>query len=163
MLALVSVDNKELAPLLAAHIYTVCPTAIPTLPRASSDASEEEFMESLGMLKGKDGEFETFQQFLHRTEVRASKLNALAAFGKEISPSLCLALTGNYFTRCRYYGFRAVIACTPGRSRGCYQMAPTIPCVTARSSSVSTTITDRPCVGRFPDWSRPYACEQASR
>jgi hypothetical protein len=70
MCALVSVDNKELVSVLAAHIYTVCPTAIPTLPTPSSDASEEELMQSLGMLKGKNGEFETFERFLARTEVR---------------------------------------------------------------------------------------------
>jgi hypothetical protein len=70
MCALVSVENKELVPVLAAHIYTVCPTAIPTLPTPSSDASEEELMQSLGMLKGKNGEFETFERFLARTEVR---------------------------------------------------------------------------------------------
>jgi hypothetical protein len=69
-LALVSVDSKELIPILAAHIYTVCPTAIPTLPTPSSNGSEEELMESLGMLKGKHGEFETFERFLARTEVR---------------------------------------------------------------------------------------------
>jgi hypothetical protein len=70
MCALVSIDNKELIPVLAAHIYTVCPTAIPTLPTPSATASEEELMQSLGMLKGKNGEFETFERFLARTEVR---------------------------------------------------------------------------------------------
>lgn len=74
MCALVSVDNKELIPVLAAHVYTVCPTAIPTLPTPSSDASEEELMQSLGMLKGKNGEFETFERFLARTEVRRKSL-----------------------------------------------------------------------------------------
>ena len=70
MLAMVSVENKELVPILAAHIYTVCPTAIPTLPVASPNASEEDFMEGLGMIKGKNGEFESFDRFLTRTEVR---------------------------------------------------------------------------------------------
>ncbi len=69
MLALVSVDNKDINPILAAHIYTVCPVAIPALPSPSKDASEDEFMESLGMLKEKNGEFETFEKFLSRTEV----------------------------------------------------------------------------------------------
>lgn len=69
MLAMISLDNKELVPILAAHIYTVCPTAIPTLPTPASDASEEELMSSLGMLKGKNGEYETFDRFLSRTEV----------------------------------------------------------------------------------------------
>lgn len=56
-------------PILAAHVYTVCPVAIPALPTPSKDASEDEFMESLGMLREKDGEFETFEKFLSRTEV----------------------------------------------------------------------------------------------
>ena len=69
MCAQVSLENKEIPPMLAAHIYTVCPTAIPQLPSPSPDASEDELMESLGMIKGKDGQFETFQRFLSRTEV----------------------------------------------------------------------------------------------
>lgn len=68
MLALVSTEAKELVPILAAHIYTVCPTAIPTLPHPSKDSSEEALMESLGMIKDKSGEFETFERFLTRTE-----------------------------------------------------------------------------------------------
>ena len=71
MLALVSVENKDINPILAAHIYTVCPVAIPALPTPSKDASEDEFMESLGMLREKSGEFETFEKFLSRTEVRS--------------------------------------------------------------------------------------------
>lgn len=68
MLALVSLENPELRPIMAAHIYTVCPTAIPRLPNPSPDASEEELMESLGMVKDKKGEYETFPRFLLRTE-----------------------------------------------------------------------------------------------
>jgi len=71
MLAMVSLENKELVPILAAHVYTVCPTAIPTLPTPASIASEDELMESLGMQKGNNGEFETFDRFLSRTEVSA--------------------------------------------------------------------------------------------
>jgi len=70
MLAIVSVDNKDLLQMLAAHIYTVCPTAIPSLPKLAPNATEEELMESLGMLKNaKTGEYETFERFLTRTEV----------------------------------------------------------------------------------------------
>lgn len=72
MLALVAVDHKDIVPVLAAHIYSVCPTAIPTLPNPSPNASEEELMESLGMLRKEDGTFETFERFLQRTEVRAT-------------------------------------------------------------------------------------------
>lgn len=69
MLAMISVENKDFVPILAAHIYTVCPTAIPSLPTPAPDASEEELMSSLGMIKDKKGEFETFDRFLSRTEV----------------------------------------------------------------------------------------------
>jgi hypothetical protein len=69
MLSMVSVENKDLVPILAAHIYTVCPTAIPTLPSVAPDASEEDLMSSLGMIKDKNGEYESFDRFLSRTEV----------------------------------------------------------------------------------------------
>eukprot|EP00978_Attheya_sp_CCMP212_P005977 scaffold13455_cov50-Attheya_sp.AAC.1 len=68
MLAAVSTEAKELIPILAAHIYTVCPTVIPKLPAPAKDSSETELMESLGMIKTKNGEFETFDRFLARTE-----------------------------------------------------------------------------------------------
>lgn len=73
MLSMVSLENKELVPILAAHIYTVCPTAIPALPSLAPDASEDDVMASLGMLKDKNGEFETFDKFLSRTEVSQRK------------------------------------------------------------------------------------------
>lgn len=34
----------------------------------------EDLMESLGMIRDKDGEFESFDKWLHRTEVRRSIL-----------------------------------------------------------------------------------------
>ncbi|CAB9527645.1 GLE1 RNA export mediator homolog (yeast) [Seminavis robusta] len=68
MLALVSLENKELIPILAAHIYTVCPMAIPKLPSPAADSSEDALMESLGMQKDKKGEYETFARFLTRQE-----------------------------------------------------------------------------------------------
>jgi GLE1-like protein len=74
MLALISLENKELCPVLEAHIYTVCPTAIPQLPTPSSDASEEALMKSLGMAKDKNGEYETFSRFLLRTEVNQNSV-----------------------------------------------------------------------------------------
>jgi GLE1-like protein len=71
MLALISVEAKDFVPLMTAHIFTVCPTAIPTLPLVDDGAaSEDALMESLGMLRVKDtGEFESFERFLSRTEV----------------------------------------------------------------------------------------------
>ena len=69
MLAQVAKENKSLIPVLEGHIYKVCPTAIPSLPMPAEDATEDELMESLGMQKGKDGNYETFERFLNRTEV----------------------------------------------------------------------------------------------
>jgi len=72
MLAQVSVriqdesSRKDFGDLIMAHIYAVCPTAIPMLPKA--DCSETELMEGLGMQKDKKGEYESFDRFLARTE-----------------------------------------------------------------------------------------------
>ena len=44
MLAMVSVEQKNLVLIMEAHIYTVCPTAIPTLPQPRKDATEDEIM-----------------------------------------------------------------------------------------------------------------------
>jgi hypothetical protein len=59
---------SDFSTLLISHIYSACPTAIPTLPTPAHGCSETELMESLGMTKNKDGEFETFDRFLARTE-----------------------------------------------------------------------------------------------
>jgi len=114
MLALVSVslETKDLNPVLAAHIYTVCPIAIPSLPTPAEDASEDEVMESLGMLKNKDGNFETFERFLGRTEVR--HLSGLFQI-------LCIDLrniiifTGNHFAGGRHHGITATKSYFNGR------------------------------------------------
>jgi hypothetical protein len=65
---MVSSEIEGFAPIFEAHIYSVCPTAIPALPKPDKDATEDELMESLGMAKNKNGEFESFERFLHRTE-----------------------------------------------------------------------------------------------
>eukprot|EP00980_Cylindrotheca_fusiformis_P019001 scaffold6374_cov121-Cylindrotheca_fusiformis.AAC.2 len=68
MAAMISLENKEFVPILAAHVYTVCPIAIPTFPKLASGASEDDFMLSLGMAKDKNGEFESWSRFSTRTE-----------------------------------------------------------------------------------------------
>jgi len=69
MVSIVSVENKHIIQILAAHMYTVCPTSIPTLPSPPVGASEDEVMTGLGMQRNKKtGEFESFPQFLARTE-----------------------------------------------------------------------------------------------
>ena len=102
MLAMVSVDNKELVPVLAAHIYTVCPTAIPTLPSPAQNATEEELMSSLGMQKNKDGGYETFDRFLSRTEVRftvgsevVSSIPPVLSLSFSLCPQGIVSLVGN--------------------------------------------------------------------
>jgi myosin heavy subunit len=76
MLAMISTEQKELVPILAAHIYTVCPIAIPALPtNLEKDATEDALMSSLGMQKDKKtGEYESFPRFLARTEVSAGNI-----------------------------------------------------------------------------------------
>ena len=53
MLSMVATEQKEIIPILAAHIYTVCPLAIPLLPKVSKDASEDDVMTGLGMQRDK--------------------------------------------------------------------------------------------------------------
>jgi hypothetical protein len=73
MLANASVHlSKEFVNIMMAHVYTVCPTAIPTLPTPKPGCNELELKESLGMIKGKNGEYEKFDRFMHRTEVSES-------------------------------------------------------------------------------------------
>lgn len=67
-LAAVASEAPEFVSVFEAHIYTVCPMAIPVLPKPGKDASEDDLMESLGMAKNKNGEFESFERFLQRTE-----------------------------------------------------------------------------------------------
>ncbi len=71
MLSQVSVHlspSTDFVKILMAHIYTICPIAIPTLPTPKPGCDEEELMKSLGMQKQKNGEYETFERFLARTE-----------------------------------------------------------------------------------------------
>ena len=68
VLTSISAEVKEFIPLLAAHLYTACPATIPMLPDIADDASETALMDSLGMIKDKKGEYETFDRFLTRTE-----------------------------------------------------------------------------------------------
>ena len=74
--ARVSVRCPEIRPLLEGHLYRVCPTAVPALSLAvardrNGDGTNdgEDLMESLGMIRDRDGKFESFDKFLHRTEV----------------------------------------------------------------------------------------------
>ncbi|KAL9187286.1 hypothetical protein ACHAXT_001389 [Thalassiosira profunda] len=70
MFARVSTMCEEVGPVLEGHLYTVCPTAIPTLSLTSAREGEgdDELMEGLGMIRDKDGNFESFDKFLNRTE-----------------------------------------------------------------------------------------------
>ena len=81
--ALISIHCEELDELLQGHLYGVCPMGVPVLEMeeevdregSTGDSSDDRWMESLGMIKDKNGEFESFDKFLHRTE--ASLLHIL--------------------------------------------------------------------------------------
>lgn len=79
MLAHVAKENADFVPIMQAHVFKVCPTAIPSLPTPSENASEDELMESLGMIKGSDGNYETFERFLSRTEVSQLQIVCLSS------------------------------------------------------------------------------------
>ncbi len=79
MFAQVSVHCEEIGPILEGHLYTVCRMAIPALSldktggytenENNNNNNDDFLMESLGMIRDKNGEFESFEKFLHRTEV----------------------------------------------------------------------------------------------
>lgn len=67
-MAAVSVAARDINSVLQAHVYSVCPLAIPSLPSLGHD--ETAFMKGLGMLQDDTtGEFESFERYLSRTEV----------------------------------------------------------------------------------------------
>ncbi|KAL3792804.1 hypothetical protein HJC23_002611 [Cyclotella cryptica] len=74
--AMVSTQCEELTDVLEGHLYVVCPMGVPVLEmqlegsevEQSDRSDEEKWMESLGMVREKSGEFESFDKFLHRTE-----------------------------------------------------------------------------------------------
>jgi len=53
-------------PTMEAYIYDACPLALPV--HLGKEASKEDFSDSLGMKKNKDGTYESFERFLQRTE-----------------------------------------------------------------------------------------------
>jgi len=67
-LAAVASEIPEFVPILEGHIYTVCPLAIPFVASLDKNADEDKLMESLGMVKNKEGAYESFERFLQRTE-----------------------------------------------------------------------------------------------
>ena len=68
-IALIATQIKELSSIVSAHIYQVCPSAIPRTPKITKGAKESELMDSLGMKQlSSDGTYESFDRFLNRTE-----------------------------------------------------------------------------------------------
>lgn len=81
MFAQISCMCEEIGPVLEGHLYMVCRMAIPALSldgggvgtaavAGGNNDDEDALMTSLGMIRDKNGEFESFDKFLHRTEVR---------------------------------------------------------------------------------------------
>lgn len=121
MLTQVSVEQEDICKILEAHIYTVCPTAIPRLPDPAPDATEEELMKSLGMLKGSDGQYESFERFLNRTEV-TSRLVFLFGCTVIRSTQHCF-FTGHYLRGWKYIGLESFKPQTFGRACCCRPVA----------------------------------------
>jgi hypothetical protein len=72
--AMTSTQCPELNDVLEGHLYGVCPMGVPVLEMGGDDSrgelsEEDRWMESLGMIRDKEGAFESFDKFLHRTEV----------------------------------------------------------------------------------------------
>jgi len=63
---IVSSEVPEFIPVMEAYIYDVCPLALPT--PLGKESSKEDFSKKIGMKKNKDGEYESFERFLQRTE-----------------------------------------------------------------------------------------------
>jgi len=64
--ATVASKVPEFVPIFEAYVYDTCPLALPVSFENEND--QKDFSESLGMKKEKDGEFESFERFLQRTE-----------------------------------------------------------------------------------------------
>lgn len=175
MLAQVSVGAKDLVPVLTAHLYTVCPTAIPSLPHPAPDATEDQVMESLGMLRKKDGEFESFERFLSRTEV--SGVGVARLWSNLLSVSIvCLdfctdpqsifysyyyQFIGSYFARGRYHGIAALDAHTFGGTRRSHQMDCTFPGFAAARTPGTAALAHGPRPRCFSDGHGSYAGQSA--
>jgi hypothetical protein len=173
MLAMVSLENKELVPILAAHIYTVCPTAIPTLPTPAPGASEDELMSSLGMIKGKNGEYETFDRFLSRTEVShlvSSKechvstdlIGTASVSYTSSTSSIYFLLSKEYRGNGRqYHGIVAIIACLARRSQRGRGLVNPILGPSSASSHGTTATADSTRPTWLFGWCRSYVGKHA--
>ena len=109
-LAIIAADHRDFVPMMAAHVHTVCPIAIPTLPEPG--ASENDFMAGLGMIKDKKtGDFETFDRFLTRTEVSGVSIKEGASLWSKLTTFLVCLLVGHYCLGGRDHGFHAAKPC----------------------------------------------------
>jgi hypothetical protein len=175
MLTLVSMDNKEFVPVMAAHIYTVCPTAIPTLPTLKHDASEDEVMSSLGMLKDKTGEFETFPRFLSRTEVSTmNEMNTSYCTFYTITliteknthasiAFVCFISTEYHISGSQHHGFDTRQSCTSWRPQGCRRVAFSIFVLVTSGTHSPTAFDHGSGTDCLSHWSGTHAGLQTSR
>jgi len=62
----VASDIPEFIPIMEGYVYDACPLALPV--PLGNEASKDDFSDTLGMKKDRDGEYESFERFLQRTE-----------------------------------------------------------------------------------------------
>ena len=164
MFASVSTHCDELGPVLEAHLYTVCPTAIPTLSMTPPDKDENALMESLGMIKDKNGEFESFDKFLHRTEVcyLAYLCSCCYYLFYDANCTLLhhLIYPGTNFYYGQYHVVPPIGSQPPRRTQRCPHMARTLygPFTPTSHCPTSTINSSRSC--GISNWSRTYARQQ---
>jgi hypothetical protein len=149
--ASISLHCEELKDVLEGHLYTVCPMGVPVLEMGSEgdggtgSNEEEKWMESLGMIREKSGEFESFDRFLHRTEVcffHSLSLLALTYYHCECLTSI-VCLTGSNICNGKHHVFIAIQPHTPWRARRCINLARAIPRPVTSTALHPTPITDR--------------------
>ena len=184
MFAQVSVHCEEIGPVLEGHLYTVCRMAIPalSLDKTGGDAENENnknnnddfLMESLGMIRDKNGEFESFEKFLHRTEVSKVDFhlsNALLLyFGFVVTKSLLSMLSFQIYCSTNIIGsnlnngrHHVLPSSQPHPTRWtcrCTRLAATFHGPTPPTSRIAFAVTHGSGFGGLPHWGRAHACKQ---
>ena len=160
MFAYVSTQCEEIGPVLEGHLYTVCPTAIPTLSLGAVREGEgmDELMESLGMIRDKEGVFESFDKFLNRTEVSEErKMMCVVSLVRFYIIFVFLNLmpyipqpninAGSNLDNGRHHVLPTIRAFIARRTRRCTDVVTTIHGYITLASGIAPANTNRSCTG----------------
>ena len=163
MFAITSTTCEELLPVLEAHLYTVCPMTIPVMSLKgdgdSSGGDESDLMESLGMLKDKNGEYESFDKFLSRTG-NAHKYEPRIWYESPLLTFLDCAFRGSSIDHGRHHVVVARGTHAVGWSQRRHAMDRAAHGYPAAGAGLSAAPADGACPSRLPDRSGSHASEQ---